>query len=514
VESEFLWHDRMSPVKRNLLANFAGNGWTALMSLAFIPLYIHFMGIEAYALVGVFVTLQALAVLLDMGFSSTLNREMARLSVQEDTMQQMRDLLRTLEVVFWPVALLVGGALLLLAPFIANHWLRVDALPAATTQQAIMLMGAALALQWPFGLYSGGLLGLQRQVLLNGIVIVAATLRGAGAVLVLWLVSPTITAFFAWQIVSSFVQTALVALFLWRSLAEPGRRASFRRGVIREIWRFAAGMSGITVLAVVLTQLDKIILSRLLSLEMFGYYTLAGVVATSLYRLIGPIFSALYPRFTELVARGDQATLRQLYHRSCQLMSVAILPAAIVVALFSGEILLLWTRNETTVGQTAPILSLLIVGTALNGLMNLPYALQLAHGWTKLAFYSNVVAVIALTPLIFFATSRFGAVGAAAVWVLLNSGYVLVCLQIMHRRLLRGEKWRWYGEDVGLPLTAALLAAGLGRWLLPKGLGLPGTLAWLAGVSILTLLASGLATPLMRGWAIQRIAKLKLVYGF
>ena len=64
----------MSQVKRNLVANFIGRGWYALMSLAFVPVYIKYMGIEAYGLVGVFATLQALFSLLDFGLSTTMFR--------------------------------------------------------------------------------------------------------------------------------------------------------------------------------------------------------------------------------------------------------------------------------------------------------------------------------------------------------------------------------------------------------------------------------------------------------
>lgn len=45
--------------KRNLIANYLGQSWTALMGLAFIPLYIKYLGIEAYGLIGLFALLQA-----------------------------------------------------------------------------------------------------------------------------------------------------------------------------------------------------------------------------------------------------------------------------------------------------------------------------------------------------------------------------------------------------------------------------------------------------------------------
>ena len=56
----------MTSTKRNIIANYLGSAWNALMGLAFIPLYIHYLGIEAYGLIGVFILLQAWMVLLDM----------------------------------------------------------------------------------------------------------------------------------------------------------------------------------------------------------------------------------------------------------------------------------------------------------------------------------------------------------------------------------------------------------------------------------------------------------------
>ncbi len=82
----------MSLLKKNIAANFAGSIWQALIGLVFIPLYIKFMGIESWGLIGIFVTLQAIFGILDMGLSSTLNREMARLSVLPGKEQEMRNL--------------------------------------------------------------------------------------------------------------------------------------------------------------------------------------------------------------------------------------------------------------------------------------------------------------------------------------------------------------------------------------------------------------------------------------
>lgn len=465
------------------------------------------MGITAYGLVGIFATLQTIFGLLDMGLSATLNREMARLSLRSEKNQEMRNLVRTMELIYWAISAIIGIAVVAIAPLIAKHWLQTDKLSLETTHKAIITMGLAMAFQLPFSFYSGGLQGLQRQVLFNVIVVTTATIRGVGAILILWLVSPTILAFFTWHIVISTLQTFLAAWFLWRSLPKTGINASFRIEILRGIWRFSTSMSGIAVMSVLLSQLDKVILSKLLTMEMFGYYTLSGMMAMNLYRLIGPVSSALYPRLTQLVAIGDHDGLKQLYHQGCQLMSVLILPIAVIVAFFPKEILLLWTRNPTTVEYTSLILRFLIIGTALSGLGYIPYALQLAYGWTTLTFYSNVGMAIILVPFIFIMTPHYGAVGAAVVWVILNSGYVLVVLPIMHRRLLQGEMWRWYVEDVGLPLTVVIMIAGLGRWLINKPVSQLLVLIYLGIVYIIALLMSTLAAPRIRVWVFNQTLK-------
>ena len=166
------------------------------------------------------------------------------------------------------------------------------------------------------------------------------------------------------------------------------------------VWRFAGGMMVITLLALLLTQVDKILLSRLLTLEAFGYYALAGVLANSLYLLVGPVTTAFYPRFTEFVTQGDDAALRSAYHQSAQLVTVLIGAAAIVLMIFGERVLLVWTSDAALTRQVAPLLSILALGTLLNGLVWIPYQMQLAHGWTTLAIKINVIAVLLFAPAI------------------------------------------------------------------------------------------------------------------
>ena len=48
------------------------------MGLIFVPVYIKYLGIESYGLIGFFASMQAWFALLDMGMTPTLGREIAR----------------------------------------------------------------------------------------------------------------------------------------------------------------------------------------------------------------------------------------------------------------------------------------------------------------------------------------------------------------------------------------------------------------------------------------------------
>ncbi|MEA2235598.1 MAG: hypothetical protein QOC81_322 [Thermoanaerobaculia bacterium] len=459
----------MTKTIRNIAANYAGSILPALLSLVLIPFYIARMGIEGYALVGVFAALQSLFGPLDAGLSVAVMRELALRSASPERASKNRVLIRTTETLYWGVALMIGVSVAALAPLIATHWLGDSHLTTAVLTRTMVLIGIASMLQWPLSFYAGVLYGLERQVTANVINVSAAVVNGVGSVLVLTLIEPSVSAFFQWQAVAYALQTAAMCSAVWLTLP-PGDRARFDKRELHAIWRFAAGANAITLLAVALTQADKLVLSRFLPLELFGYYTLAGVAAGSLYRLVGPLSQALFPRFTALVALADWGQLEDVYHRACQLMSVVVFPAAVVISFFSYELLLAWTHDIRTASSTAAILSVLVVGTMLHSTLFLPYQLQLAYGWVSLSIYTNAVAVAVIVPLTIVLARQFGGVGAAFAWLILNIGYLTISIPIMHTRILPHAKWPWYFRDTLLPLGATILVVAVARAITPASL--------------------------------------------
>jgi len=481
----------------NVTANFIARAWIIIANLIFIPIFIKITGVEAYGLIGIFTSLTALLAVLDLGLSSLLSRELSRLSVIPNSEHESRDLVKTLEMIYWSIGLLIGIGVILLAPFIARQWINSQGIDIPTVQTAVMLMGLSLAFQWPSSLYSGGLMGLQRQILLNAVRIITVTLQYGGALLILWLISPTILPFFMWEAFIGAANTLLLAACIWKTLPGKSIKPQFNSSLLRKNWRFATGMTGIVALVTILTQLDKVILSKMLSLEFFGYYAIAFSGASVITHAVTPIFSVLFPEFSQIVATDNKIHLTDLYHKWCQMVAIVILPAAIILAVFSEQILSLWLSNPATVQNTNLLLTLLAIGTSINAIVTLPYTLQLAYGWTKLSVFKNIIAILLLTPLMILLVKYHGATGAALAWIILNLGYLVIEVPIMHRRLLKGELWSWYLYDVAIPLIIAVPIVLLAKLLMPDTPSRFLNAAWIFMSGILTIAIAAYAMKII-----------------
>jgi O-antigen/teichoic acid export membrane protein len=215
-----------------------------------------------------------------------------------------------------------------------------------------------------------------------------------------------------------------------------------------------------------MTQADKVILSRMVSLEMFGFYMLAWTIASGLSRVVTPLIQAFNPHFTELVSRADDEALANPLRLASQLMSVLILPPVAFIVFFSEPILLAWTGNQAIAKGTAPILAFIMVGTAL-AVSSHP-ALSILYSKKQLwpAIVVNLVSMIILLPLLVFAVIQFGVMGAVFIWGLYGLFQYMVFqaygLRGIHQEGLISSILR----DFVAPCLVSLAVAGMaGYWL-------------------------------------------------
>lgn len=435
---------------RDVLVGIATAFLTTLIGLAVVPFYVRILGVEAYGLVGFLAMAQGALQLLDFGFAPTISREVARAEAlgRQEFAQR---LLISVATVYWLVSCVIAIVGVSFAGMIAAAWLSPKSLPENVVSHSVVLISIVLALRWPVGIYMGALIGARRVSLTSLLNFGSATIASLGGLLAA-LHFHTIEAVFAMQAVAAAIQVVVFRHFAWQSLGFPAHPLRPSMAAIRSVARFSGGMALIALAAVILTQLDKFLVSRFLSLEAFGYYSLASVIGRALYQAINPVYNVVYPRFTALAAAQDSSELRRSYLLWTGMFCCLFLPASMAIAAGSEPLLQLWMRDAATVQVVAPLVSAIAIGSALHGPTYFCFALQVAYGDARTPLLINVLVVLCYAPLLVLLLLHFGLSGAAWSWPALMLIYFSLATVLTHRSLLTDVAVRWVIHEVGTPL--------------------------------------------------------------
>lgn len=457
-------------LKRNILANYASQIYVTLIGIVMVPMYVRYMGAEAYGLVGFFAMLQAWFTLLDMGLTPTMARATARFNGGASDALSLRRLLRALEGIFIVIAVLGGASMIAGSGAIAGSWLKVQHLPLDEVQHVIMLMAVIVALRWVCGLYRGAINGFERFVWLGGFNIAIATARFVLVIPLFIYVGTSPTEFFRYQLVVAVVELVVLVAQTYRLLpkVKTGKRTPWQWEPLRGVLKFSLSIAFTSSVWVLVTQTDKLVLSKLLPLADYAYYTLAVLVASGVMVISGPISGALLPRLTKLSASGDEVGLIRLYRNATQLVTVIAVPTALVLAFFSEQVLWAWTGNAEIAHTAAPVLTLYALGNGILALGAFPYYLQFAKGDLRLHLIGNALFVLLLIPALIWATIQYGVIGAGYAWLGANAVYFLFWVPKVHKRFVKGLHMQWLLRDVGttvsLTVVGGVLANSLVKW--------------------------------------------------
>lgn len=496
--------------KRKLFASYVSQIYTTLIGIVIVPVYIKYMGAEAYGLIGFYAMLQAWFQLLDMGLAPTISRETARFSGGAIDALTLRRLLRALEGIFYAVG--IGGAiaLALSSNVIATSWLKVEQLPLAQVRVSIELMACIIGLRWIAGLYRGAIGGFEQQVWLGKLNVATATARFVAVILIFEMLGTSPLHFFAYQLLVGFVETGVLVSKTYRLLpAIPlGDRIPWSLKPLRSVMKFSLSIAFTSSVWVFVTQTDKLVLSKMLSLSTYAYFTLAVLLASGVSIMSGPISSALLPRLSRLNAEGDEDGLLILYRQATQLVVVIVAPIALMLACFAEPLLLAWTGSAETTRLSAPILRLYALGNGVLALGAFPYYLQFAKGNLRLHMLGNLLFIVLLIPSIVISTYWYGALGAGWAWLGANTTYFIVWVPLVHRKLAPGLHWDWISKDIApVVLTSALAAIFAAAMLtLPPSRGW--SMAILCATGFGVLISGAIATPWFRKMA-NRILIIK-----
>lgn len=458
-------------LKANIVANYASQLYVAILGIVVVPVYVGELGLEAYGLIGFFAMLQAWFGLLDMGLSPTIGRETARVNGGASTPNEYRQIFRSLSMLFATFAVLGGIALLFSADAITTRWLKTRQLSHEEVTYALQIMVLSIVLRWMGGLYRGVVTGYERLIWLSGFNVAIASLRFLGVLAVMHLAGHTPTVFFTYQAIVAVVEFSVLCWMTYRVLPaiDPtGSKVGWSVAPVKKQLAFAGAVAFTSSVWVIVTQLDKLLLSGILSLSDYGNYSLAVLIASGITTAVAPIAASITPRLAVLEAQGRPVELIATYRRTTKLVSVLGGTAGVSLIFLTAPVLKAWTGNETVVGNVVPIVVWYALGNMMLNFSSFAYSLQYAKGTMRYHVIGNILMLALLLPTLFFLAQKYGTYGAGLTWGIINTAYLLGWVCFTHARLVPKLSLKWIVFDILIIIVPlALVAAGIAHLIDP-----------------------------------------------
>lgn len=447
---------RRPSVIRNTTLSYAGQAYTLLVGILIMPFYLGHLGAEAYGLIGFFSVMQAWLQLLDAGLSPSLVRAVAHQQGQPASDRSAGHLLRSFELLFLPMALVCTSAIYAASPWIAVEWLNAQTLDHETLISCIGMMGLIIALRLYATLYKSGIQGLEQHAWLNIANVIIATLRFFGGLLLVSTISQDPRDFFEFQVFVGLIEALIFGARAYQQMPAPHLFSGFNWALVKPIVPFAAGMTLTTVLWIILTQMDKVLLSEMLLLKEYGYFSLVALITTGILMLANPLAQTLLPRMTVLMAEGRQSDMHTLFLAASRFVCTLLFPLAAVIAFHGEPLIFAWTGDQVAAHWSHSILLWYSLGSAIMAASTFQFYLQFAHARLNLHVWYSVVSAIVSVPVMFLAIHYQGAYGAALAWFGLRLVSFIIWPSIVHNRLAPGIHGQWVHDIVRITLMTAV----------------------------------------------------------
>ena len=487
----------------NTVANYIGRIYLSLIGIVILPFYLQYLGAAAFGLIGLFAIMQTLLQLLDMGLTPALSREVAHCSNHENGFSEIKQLTHSLESIFFVISILIVFCIGISNHWIARHWLKIENLAIAEVSFCLMIAGIIISFRWFSELYRAGVLGLEHQVWYNGASIVVVSLQYIGGYVLLRWFTHSPVYFFEYQLLIAIIEMIIFRKKFYKILPA-STNDSFHLypswKSIKKVLPFASSVAYLSIITILVSQLDKILLSHILPLSIYGYFVLVTVVSSGILQLSAPISIAIMPRMTALLSQGKEQEMLKLYRNSTQIMAVIMLSLSGMIAIFATDVIYIWTGDRVAANWAGPILFWYALGSGVLSVLAFQYYLQYAHGNLKLHVIFNTIFAIVTAPFIFFAAFHYGAKGTAITLFIIELIVFLVYTPIIHHKFAPKIHRIWLFNDI-LPIFIAVAAMLICIKTIPINFNLISRLEsiiFLGGISFIVLMAAALASSTCR----------------
>ena len=354
----------------NMAMLYASKVGSILVGILILPQFSLLLGPYLFGVAAVVLSIQALLLMLDLGMSTLVGRDVAACGSRQAQAAQSWQTSNLVLTAFY-------GAMAPLA------WVLNLAFGQPLTG---LQLTACLVLFWALTLQNVGQVALiagSRFKAASGIQLVGVLARALATLAALQALGANLTVFVTAQALCAVLQWAATHLSCQRLFATAGpQRGELRSRAAQALTMLKRGghvvLFGLAGAAVM--QLDKPLVSALASAAATAPYYLATVLClTPLSTLAGPVAQFFQPRLIQAITAGDDAAVhKSLVPFTTALVLITFVPSALLW-LLREPIVAAWLGHAAYSMEVARYIGILLPGAAVGALGYLPYSILVAR---------------------------------------------------------------------------------------------------------------------------------------
>ena len=411
---------------------FGGLRYVFVAPIPFImtPLILHKIGVTGYGTWAVFLAINGLTSLADLGLVGTLSKFVAEYYARQDFAALAR-LLGSGLALFLLLDLLIGSAVWGASPLLVKRLFHGSVVPGAeliVLLRCFLIVIAANILSQVFASVTTGLQRLDLTHMVGGANTIMSAVFGAVLLLRGGGLRGLVYGYIASAILTIAIYLILVRKLLPQIILNPMR---FDRSEAKKMFGYSLRLYVTQAAVVVHNQVEKLFLAMLVGVAAVGWYDIASDIALKLRGAIGLVLSPVFPAASELNALDDQSRMKELYYRSHKYLALVGVPVVCYVAAVSNRFVALWLGPK--LGMIALPLSILLAVNFFNLATGPGFMIFAGTGNLRPGIQSAILAIVLNVPLSLGLIYKFGFAGAVmgtAGALILASAYFMA---VFHR---------------------------------------------------------------------------------
>ncbi|HST11272.1 MAG TPA: oligosaccharide flippase family protein [Terriglobales bacterium] len=348
---------RRIEIFKNVGSSWFGLGINILVGIFLSPFILHRLGDTAYGIWILIFSVTGYYGLFDLGIRSSIVRYVSTYTATGDQ-ESLAKLINTSLATYTTIGAAAMVVTLVCSLFV-DRLFRIPADFLVTARLLFLMVGTAVALGFPTGVFGGILEGLQRFYFVNLTNVISTLLRAALIVLVLHRGYGLLTVAFitvSLPLLSSLAR-ATIALrvlpvrFGWQYVD---------RSAFREIANYSA-VSFILMIGYKLRyKTDEIVIGTFLSVTAITYFSIGDRLLDYAAEVVGSLAQLFVPMAGHSHAKGDTDRLRKIWIAGNRACAMIIFPITAILIILGKSVITAWV-GARYVAASYPVLVVLAI---------------------------------------------------------------------------------------------------------------------------------------------------------